>query len=250
MLGSIRWMMNHSGGFPIKKFFNDILIGHFHMWYCWLIIVLYLLIPLLREVAKNEALLKYSLILIIIGSFTFPYLAEVYNVTWLSAFIENVPDITHAGFIGYYLLGYYLYSREIDFKKEVLWYVLGAIGMVTAIGGTIYSSYIMGEYSSRWAYTSLPVLLQSIGIFVLFRKHANKMQKNKQLEQLKIFLSKQTFGIYLIHVFWMEVLFMLFNRLIGTSAIMIILVIMGTFMLTALQVFVMSKIPIISKYLL
>ena len=250
LIASTRYMISHAGGFPVGKFFNDFFIGHFHMWYCWLILALYLLTPLLREITKDRNLLKYGLICIAICSFTIPYLEEIFDIPWLSSFIKNVPDVTHVGFIGYYLLGYYLYSREIDKKSEYLCYALGTLGMAIAVGGTIYSSYISGEFSGKWAYTSLPLLLQSIGVFVLFKNRADKPMMNKNFDSIKVFVSKQTFGIYLIHVFWMELLFVVVGRFIQWMPIVVGFVAVGTFVLTTIQVFVMSKIPIVRKYLL
>lgn len=75
--------------------------GKYHLWFCWLIIGLYIITPILRIIIKNEKILKYFL------------------VTWfLSNIIHQIPQLSKvaiymqlnsiSGYIGYYLLGHYL----------------------------------------------------------------------------------------------------------------------------------------------
>lgn len=58
----------------IVKFFR----GEFHMWYLHMIVGLYMLVPLLKEIVRNMTLTKYFLALTLVFTFVLPYIADLF----------------------------------------------------------------------------------------------------------------------------------------------------------------------------
>ena len=48
---------------PLFDVFSQFITGHYHLWFLYMIVGLYLLIPLLRPIVQNETLMRYFLLL-------------------------------------------------------------------------------------------------------------------------------------------------------------------------------------------
>ena len=55
-----------------QQFFN----GHYHMWFLFMIVGLYLIVPFLRPIVRDEKLLRYFLLLTLIFTFLLPQIAS------------------------------------------------------------------------------------------------------------------------------------------------------------------------------
>ncbi|MFR0798864.1 MAG: acyltransferase family protein [Oscillospiraceae bacterium] len=55
--------------------FTQFITGHYHLWFLYMIVGLYLLIPLLRPIVQNETLTRYFLLLALVFTFLLPQLA-------------------------------------------------------------------------------------------------------------------------------------------------------------------------------
>lgn len=53
------------------------LYGHYHMWYLYMLVGLYMITPILREVVKNKTLVEYVLILSVVFLFVPEYVAAL-----------------------------------------------------------------------------------------------------------------------------------------------------------------------------
>ena len=60
---------------PLSVVLSQLITGHYHLWFLYMIVGLYLLIPLLRPIAQNETLMRYFLMLALIFTFLLPQLA-------------------------------------------------------------------------------------------------------------------------------------------------------------------------------
>lgn len=54
--------------------------GHYHMWFLFMIVGLYLIVPLLRPIAQNETLLRYFLLLALVFNFLLPQLGALLSL--------------------------------------------------------------------------------------------------------------------------------------------------------------------------
>ena len=56
---------------------KNILNGEYHMWFIFMIIGLYMLSPIIREIVKNKKIMKYFLLLAFIFTFFIPFVNQI-----------------------------------------------------------------------------------------------------------------------------------------------------------------------------
>ena len=103
--------------------------------------------------------------------------------------------------IGYFVLGRYLSGKRLSKEKRAVIYALGILATVILYVLTDWYSHYAGYGDNRWLSTlNIFVLIQAASLFILF---SNITIKGKSAAVIKR-LSKYTFGIYLIHVFFLD----------------------------------------------
>lgn len=178
-----------------------------HMWYIYLLIGLYLYLPVFSawvekasERAKLMFLLAWGVTLLL------PYYYQfVSNYLWGTCSWNSFGMLyAFAGFNGYLLLGHYLKNLEWSLKKTL------AIGIpmfevgyaVTFLGFRHITA--LPEYTDEmlelfFTYCSLNVVMMTIPVFMLAKKvKVNSERMKKALANLTVC----GFGIYMIHYFF------------------------------------------------
>ena len=178
-----------------------------HMWYIYLLIGLYLYLPVFSawvekasERAKLMFLLAWGVTLLLPYSYQF-----VSNYFWGTCSWNSFGMLyAFAGFNGYLLLGHYLKNLEWSLKKTL------AIGIPMFAAG--YAVTFLGfrhitalpEYTDEmlelfFTYCSLNVVMMTIPVFMLAKKvKVNSERMKKALANLTVC----GFGIYMIHYFF------------------------------------------------
>ena len=238
---------------------NKLFCGHFHMWYLYAIIGLYLLVPILRVIVRNVKTAKYFLVLCFLFAYVFPQLVSV-----ISLYSHTLGEIGKSvlgnmnlrfvmGLTGYFVLGYMLHNFELD-KKIIRWLYAGCIfSFGLNIVGTIVISYHQNVADTLfYDNASVTTLIQAIAVFVWVRRHFGKKNDipasgHPVIEKLSIC----TFGVYLIHPLVLSLLdlhlglnTLSFSAWISVPALFIIVLVLS---LTASLV--LNHIPIIKKYI-
>jgi surface polysaccharide O-acyltransferase-like enzyme len=102
--------------------------------------------------------------------------------------------------LGYLVLGYYAATKKFETSLSIkyLGLALFLIGSAITILGNYFAAVYHGKYvSTFYAYLSPNVFLASFG-FLLYIK--NSALSNGVVITLRDFISKYSFGIYLVHV--------------------------------------------------
>jgi surface polysaccharide O-acyltransferase-like enzyme len=215
-----------------------------HLWFFYFLIGLYLITPILRvfiSKASNSDILYY----IALWFLVVPLLFIVEEFTP----IKNGFEIHYTGgYVGYFLLGYYL--GRLDLKPPLFWSALGLF--ITGFLFTFAVFYFdlppqKNELVFR-SYPSLNITLMSLGAFILIKTIGEKI--SPQLAQLSREAGRASFGIYLIHpiIFtWMALGWnaLGFQTNSGSSIFVIPLAALVNFLLSWLIILVISKIPIL-----
>jgi len=208
-----------------------------HLWYLYLLIGLYLILPGMKAVTKicSNTELRY---LTFIG-ILFLSIFRLTSFLGISlGFYIHIATIYPV----YLLLGYCIAKDIIPIK---LWLaILLTIGSTVFLIGTTYLFYTkqIANLDSLWGYPALPVVLQSIGLFALF-KHI-PIKKN-HFHTLICRLDGVSFGIYLIHFLFIRILLRYWkvNPFVGGNIFLIPIIILGILLISWLTVWILKKIP-------
>jgi surface polysaccharide O-acyltransferase-like enzyme len=167
----------------------------YHLWYIYMIIGIYLFIPIISKWAQN-ATQKEILYFIFIWIFTL-----IINQPILSNFKINIDLMYFSGFIGYVVLGYYLSIKSFAYSKTTI-NLISLFLIFAGVSITIFGTYFLSKRNNDFVeyfynYNTLNVLMSSVGVFLFF--------KNLEISNLKVikianFISKYSYGIYLVHV--------------------------------------------------
>lgn len=170
--------------------------GHYHMWYLYMIMGLYLAVPFLRPLAANEKLLKqFILISFLLGSV--PQL--LYLIPAAGAVIREVverADISFfAGYAGYFCLGYYLHSAQIP-KRSVV--ALAALAVVLMTAMAVLG--VQAGLTEPLLREKMPhIFVYSAAVFLIFKEYAGRIRRSAALHKLIEKLAFCSLGMYLVH---------------------------------------------------
>ena len=178
-----------------------------HMWYIYLLIGLYLYLPVFSawvekasERAKLMFLLAWGVTLLL------PYYYQfVSNYLWGTCSWNSFGMLyAFAGFNGYLLLGHYLKNLEWSLKKTLaIGIPMFAVGYAVTFLGFRHIT-ALPEYTDEmlelfFTYCSLNVVMMTIPVIMLAKKvKVNSERMKKALANLTVC----GFGIYMIHYFF------------------------------------------------
>lgn len=238
------------------NFVRRCITGQYHLWFLFAIVGLYMVTPVLREIAKNVELTKYILVLGFIFALTMPLLG---SLPWGGFFTDSVIYINSKlnmpvvmGNTFYFMLGYYLYSTEYSRNKRIIWYVLGVgAALFTVAITSLLSRHLQAATNVFMKYLTPNIAIQSVAIFLLFKQVFNRMHISEKIKDLIVLLSKMSFGMYLVHDFFNLIVVRVGIIDIPISSIIYIPVIsIGVFICSFIVIFLMRKSQFLSKYIL
>ena len=165
-----------------------------HFWYIYMIIGLYLFIPIIGKWvrhASEKEMLYFLIIWFLTILLSQPIIEKVKPAIELSYF---------SGFLGYLILGHYLkikVFRSVKFSN-LLAFVFVCLGLLSTISGTYLGYYFTKEYISTFYEPLSPnILFYAMGLFILFKE---KDIQCRPLVLIRNFISKYSYGIFLVHV--------------------------------------------------
>lgn len=164
----------------------------YHLWYIYMIIGLYLFLPIINGWVKNASeheVIYFLLIWMIV---------LLLNLPFFNKFFTRIDFRYFSGFIGYAVLGYFL-NNYIKFRNRSFFAGIFIFGAIITITLTYFLSIRDNKLNSIfYQYLSPNVILSSCGLFLFFK---NISFKNKILINVINFISTYSFGVYLSHVF-------------------------------------------------
>lgn len=172
-------------------------------WFFLPLFAVYLAIPVLARVEDKLQTFRYAIILGLIFVAALPLLCELIGLQYNPALTP--PPVL--GYVIYVLLGYNLSKVTLSKRQRQMIYLCGVLGWALHFFGTWWLSVRAGEVVMTWkGYTNLPAVMQAIAVFVFF-KHLDYDKWLKKLHKLKLeavinWLSSVTFGIYLVHIYF------------------------------------------------
>ncbi|NOH01137.1 MAG: acyltransferase family protein [Chloroflexi bacterium] len=230
----------------VLKMFIRILRGprEGHLWFFYSLIGLYLLTPILRVFvakAKPSELFYYIALWFLVA----PVLYIVEGLTPL----KNGFEVYYTGgYVGYFLLGFYLGKHETTPR-------LVRFALAVFLAGFLFSFAVFhfdlpphGNELPFRSYPSLNIILMSLGAFVLVKAIGEKAPA--PLLRFSGWVSGASFGIYLVHPLilrWMTAWWVSlgFDPAAGNSLFVLPVVALILFLLSWLLVFLVGKAPML-----
>ncbi len=172
-----------------------------HLWFLYVLAGIYLVTPLLRllvSVASRRDL-GYFLLLWLLGT-SLPELFK--RLTGFPTALE-IPMVS--GYIGYFLLGYWL--AEARLTPHGRW--LAAVGALAAVLATFWGTAWLSASAETidaffYSYFSLPTILAAICGFLLFKDLGERLDRRAAVWLRS--LAAASFGVYLVHILVIDLL--------------------------------------------
>ncbi|WP_243525530.1 acyltransferase family protein [Bacillus pseudomycoides] len=174
-----------------------------HLWFMYAIIPLYILSPILKKMVDSLSsdLVKYMLILWFVTNSLLPTIAGFVpdKLKPIFTLYADFDMYFLGGYLGYFLLGYYLMTYEKKISKKLLIFIIIIDTLIITLG-TWYKTVSIGEYSEVFKmYVRVFEVILSGAIFLLakewFRNHSLKTYMSRFVQ----ILSPLSFGVYLMH---------------------------------------------------
>lgn len=217
----------------IPRAFYDIITGNLwdHMWYLYVVIGMYFIIPIIKPVFLNNKLNTLITITAIIYLFNI-VIPEFEGYTGIAI---NFSIPINGGFLFYVFAGGCLAKMDTD-NIKISWSIFGIIGSILLIIMR-YIAFIPSFFSE---YNSIIISILSISVFCLCRS----LFKNYIPNKVVIEVSKCTWGIYLIHPFFLNIQLKLLgiNPLLILPQITIVIDAITLFAISLLASYILRKI--------
>ena len=243
-------------GKSVKIAIGEMIVGHYHLWFLFMIVGLYLAVPILKKITEDSKITNYFLITSLIFAFIIPQ-----GVNFVSLFSESIADTLNKildtvnfnivlGYTGYFVLGYVLSKAELTKKQTKIIYIACVIGFAATVALSSGVSVLKNNSVDLFIdYLSFNVLLESIGVFVFFKNL--KLKITEKTGNVLSKLSKYSFGVYLVHLLIFEIVTdylkidMLRINPIISLPVFVLLLTAVSFGISA----VINHIPILKKYI-
>ncbi|NLF26477.1 MAG: acyltransferase family protein [Clostridiales bacterium] len=227
--------------------------GHYHLWFLYMIVGLYIASPILRAICKSRRAAEYFLALWFAFELGLNLLAIPNRLApWVSWFRGALMPYTVMGYAGYFILGHYLVSYPVPRRAVRAIYVLGAFSLAVSVVGTHLLSVKKGGLTEALHYRALPTTaLYAASVFLFaMRRYRDRIPSERAVRAFGM-ISKLSFGAYLVHDFSL----ILFHHL-GFEALGIhpaLYAPLFSIMAIALSFgasYCLSKIPFLNRYIL
>ena len=236
----------------VKTALYQVLLGktHFHLWFLYMIVGLYLVTPILRAFVRGagRAEFHWFLLLAFLFASLLPTLLRLRPSQTMSLWVDNLDLHLVLGYVGYYVLGYYLKTFPLNRAAELLIYLLGVLGAAATVGGTAWLSQQRGQLiQTLYNYDSANVVLMSVAVFVFFRRILGAREKEHQWVSG---VAKVSFGVYLVHVFCLMALDQLNISVLSITPLLAVpLLTAAVFACSFVVAWLISKLPLVGRYL-
>lgn len=221
----------------LKVFF-----GFSPFWYIWMLLGIYLFIPIINSFLKEYGLRGFEFFLIIwaITIFFATIKVSLFDAIYLQYF---------EGYMGFVVLGYYLDNKQFNLSDRKMFY----LGVLILVASTVFRMYVFRFELELYSDYNLlfTTVAQSIGLFLTV-KYLDKISVDNIYSRIKtniigkivLSISICSYGMYLLHYIIVE--YFGFMKITSLKFLPVILIV--TVLVTWASVFVISKIPYLKKF--
>ena len=222
-----------------------------HLWYIYMIMGIYLFIPIISpwiKTAQKEHFYYYFAMWFV--SLFNVYIHYIFPEVWGECYWNNTSLFqSFIGNFGYAVLGAFIKIHLKDYNL----YITGAILYIVGSGITMFGFFYRRpvaetckEIELTWHFNTINVAMATFGMFLLLRKVECK---NKKIVSLFNDIALKSYGMYLIHIFFLFFIKYLFNATEQNPGWCIFVTAFLNFIISYLAVKAISYIPY-SEYII
>lgn len=207
-------------------------------WFFWMLVGVYLVMPLLNRWINGTDFSKIEYFLIIWAIYIIAVHSFMIPVPWILSFLISP--------IGFAVLGYYLrYTERKIFNNSLIAWILI---IVPAILMLLYSySIVNSTILFVFDRYSLPVMIEAIGVFCLFKSSSRVNNLPVSFNKIITSIAFCSYGMYLIHSHIIMVVRKVLHISFNFTADYIILFIAGFVMSWAI-IYILAKLPLLDDF--
>ena len=177
----------------------------YHLWFLYMLIGIYLLYPIINLFINSakEVHIRYFLIVWFIANSILGILESQFDLS------TGIDLSFFTGYVGYFVLGYYLYVHPFTQRQLNTAYLLGILGFIISVFFPIILIKLTGENPNSLIESDFTpdIVLSEIGLFLWFKNRPYNELSWRPVKKFVGEISKESFGIYLVHVLVMEIIF-------------------------------------------
>ena len=219
--------------------------AEYHLWFMYELFGVYLLTPVLRKLVDGE---RETVLWYFVGIwFVFGPLLRAIQFFLARDIIFDLGYLT--GYIGYYALGYLLV--RIPLKKWMVW-TSGFVYLAAAIFTAAITLYYIPTSSKMVNYfqylVAMNIVLLSVSAYILLKAAGEAIfaKPRPRLAKMAVGLTSASFGIYLVHVFVLNILRQnSLGPLDGSPIYMVPVTVLLIFLISWVIIAILQKIPIL-----
>jgi surface polysaccharide O-acyltransferase-like enzyme len=220
----------------------------YHLWFIYAIIGMYALTPLIRlflSTAEKRDL-EYLLLLFFVFGMVVPLLNHYFSII-NSAYSINMSIPELSGYAGYFIAGYYFSTFDVTECRKRWLYILSILSLVITVVVTSLSSLSQKQPDGTlYGYLLPNTMVIAFAVFLFFKHCSISDAKGVGIIA---FLSRCTFGVYLVHALIIELLDLKgINALSFNTILSIPLLSILVFALSVIVVAGCKRIPYFNKY--
>ena len=239
--------------YGISRSFKELIVfkHEFHFYFLHIMLLVYTLLPIMRVFVKNSSKreLQYALLLWLVLGIIYPTVQPF----WPFTLLDGIPaqwmlNLTYCA-VGYGLLGYYV--KKYPATKKLYYATSALFGFLFIFLGTLLMSLKTGVlYEHFLAGSTIGAAALAFGVFGLCARYTQSSKKTAGTSII-VFLSKASFCVYLVHIFFLNELSLhgfsvkFLPSVISAPILVILILISGLFVY-----WVLARIPIVKKWLI
>ena len=222
-----------------------------HLWFMYAIIGIYIALPFIQNMCKNMSRELENIFLFLWFTFSGLIVISVPLIRYITKSDIDVtypiPIINSAYYLGYFIIGHIIYERFKDanatLKKNLLCIGVYFASTFVSIFVTCFMSAKTGAaFEPMTWYRSIFIALAASAAFILII-----INKNKFKAEIILTFSARSFGIYLIHILFLNHITDSINILKLDPIFAIPLLTIIVYALSFIASFALSKIPLIKN---
>ncbi len=250
-------------GVTVRDYVAECVLGRYHLWFIPMLIGIYMLLPVIKTFTDHcsKKNLEYFLLLFVILQIGRSTLAIIQIPTLANVLVQLLDVEMVCSYVGYFVLGYYLYRYRLSHVWQVRAYFLAAVSLVLAAVISIRASrYYQVPKSEAFDSYSVFTFVVTVAVFVFFQEKISKISWKGFAKKLLAELSANTFGVYLLHLLVIEWLqtkgfdsLTILDAILGETAASCLLGIplltIISFLICNVMISILRRIPFLGKYI-